>query len=171
MNSNAYNIPGCIGTKRGFVFGCKYYIKSKQNQSQPQFGRVITEFDELLQRASKGPFKDVNNFPERFKVPVFTEPGNSSHITKKFERREQNRFNSKIVIEKEENLRTQMQRQLDKDKADGNFLLRQINYSSVEEAAPKYTMKRRYEHDGIFNIKSNVGNINSLNSNRKANAK
>lgn len=192
---NAYNIPGCIDTKRGFTFGCKYYIKPKPNEPQPQFGRVITEFDEIVQRASKDPFKGVKSFPERFKTPAVTEPGDTSHITEKFDRWEQNRLNSirnanlnkffssreekydsvqlnkeKLLIEKEENLQAQIQRQLDKGDPDGNFLLRQINYAPVEEAAPKYTMKGRYEHGGIFNIKSNVGNNNALNSNANANA-
>ena len=60
---------------------------------------------------------------------------------------------------------SQIRKQFEKGDTESNFLIRKINYKLVEEQSPMFSIKGRYEHGGIFQSQSKVGDINSLNSN------
>ena len=187
---NAYDIRGNIDTRKGFTFGSRYYINKDKlkNEPEPQFPNISSEFDEIVKRASKSRGKKA--FAERFFTPKAIQPGDPSQIYEKLKKWEQNRENSlrasnlmaflnerkqqqervamnkeQIEQEKEEEFKALVNRQFEKGDTKSNFLIRNINYNQVEENSPKFSIKGRYEHGGIFQSQTKVGDNNSLNSN------
>lgn len=187
---NAYDIRGKFDMRKGFTFGSRYYINKDKfkNEPEPQYPNLSSEFDEIVRRAQRSVGKKA--FAERFITPKTIQPGDPSSIYEKLKKWEENRVNSlkssnlaaflnerkqqlervqinkeNIEQEKEEALEAQIRKQFEKGDTESNFLIRKINYKLVEDQSPMFSIKGRYEHGGIFQSQSKVGDINSLNSN------
>lgn len=187
---NAYDIRGKFDMRKGFTFGSKYYISKDKykNEPEPQYPNISSEFDEIVRKAQRSVGKKA--FAERFITPKTIQPGDPRSIYDKLKKWEENRLNSlrssnlaaflnerkqqfervqinkeNIQQEKEEELESQIRKQFEKGDTESNFLIRKINYKLVEEQSPMFSIKGRYEHGGIFQSQSKVGDINSLNSN------
>ena len=163
-----YNPLSCISTNKGFTFGHKKDIKIIKTD-YPDFPLFKDDFEKLIAKNKKINF--VKKKGKRFPDYKTDEVGDSSYIMenqKKFEtnrnliksnkingflldrknKREEVLQRKKELTELQENdLKEQILKQY---KTDSNYLIREINYSQVENSSPKYTMRDKYDFGSIF---------------------
>ena len=177
-----YTPMSSISTNKGFTFGHK---SSNQivKQDYPDFPLFKDDFEKLILKNKKINF--VKQKGQRFPEYKPEEVGDSSHIMenqKKFElnrnlirtskingflmdrknKREEVLQRKKELSENQENeLKEQIMKQY---KTDSNYLIREINYSQVENASPKFTMRDKYEFGSIFQYDKQTHNNDDSNN-------
>ena len=163
-----YSPMPSISNNKGFTFGLKLN-KNIENQDSPEFPLFKDDFEKLILKNNKINF--VQPIGKRFPDYKTDEVGDSTYIMeaqKKFEinrnivrknkllgflqdrknKREDVKQRKKEITETFENdLKEQILRQY---KTDSNYLIREINYSQVENSSPKFTMREKYDFGSIF---------------------
>ena len=163
-----YTPISCISTNKGFTFGHKSSNEIIK-QDYPNFPLFKDDFEKLLLKNKKINF--VKQKGKRFPDYKTDEIGDSSYIMEaqtKFEKNrnliKSNKINPFLidrknkreeVLQKKKELHEIQENELKEQilkqyKTDSNYLIREINYSQVENASPKYTMRDKYEFGSIF---------------------
>ena len=176
---NAYDIRGKYDPTKGFSFGLKFTNEKKKNKTDPEpdFPPLQSDFDRIVNNPNHA---EVKYTAPRFKEPKIFEPV----IPSKLESLEKRDLTKKLsdrakvlvsflgdrqkdlerVLENKERLEQQRQEELEdlinrlprtNDDTQGDYYLTNINYAQVEENAPKFSMKGRYEHGSIFAMGDN----------------
>ena len=163
-----YSPISSISNNKGFTFAHKSY-KDLVKEDYPEFPLFKDDFEKLILKNKKINFVKQNGkrFPENKSEVI----GDSSYIMeaqKIFEKNRNlinknkinpfllDRKNKKeyVLQKKKELLETQendLKEQIFKQyNSDSNYLIREINYSQVENSSPKYTMRNKYEFGSIF---------------------
>ena len=171
---NAYDIRGTYDPRKGFSFGLKCTNEKKKNKNDPEpdFPHLQSDFDRIVNNPNHA---EVKYTAPRFKEPKIIEPV----IPAKLESLEKRDLTKKLsdrakvlvsflgdrqkdlerVLENKERLEQQRQEELEdlinrlpraNNDEDGDYYLNNINYNQVEEKAPQFSMKGRYEHGSIF---------------------
>ncbi len=181
-----YDIRGKFDNKKGFTFGGKYKFNENKNKTDPPFNTIYSDFEKIILKSKK--FKYPNQtFAERFYTPKIEQPGDPSKIFEKLNKYQLNKIKylkdneskffkqrkmkkntvlmnkKRIEEEREKDLENEIERQI--ALTGENFLLRDINYTLVEDSSPSYTMKGKYEDNKFkFREYENDDNINYLNN-------
>ena len=182
---NAYDIRGTYDPRKGFSFGLKCTNEKKKNKNDPEpdFPHLQSDFDRIVNNPNHA---EVKYTAPRFKEPKIIEPV----IPAKLESLEKRDLTKKLsdrakvlvsflgdrqkdlerVLENKERLEQQRQEELEdlinrlpraNNDEDGDYYLNNINYNQVEEKAPQFSMKGRYEHGSIFAIQDSSIKPNS----------
>ncbi len=169
-----YDPMPSISTNKGFTFGLKNEPKVI-NPDNPKFPTFLDDFEKLILKNQKNQLRDelrLKHIGPRFPEVKTDEVGDSRgqmkikqeefekkrniyrkelnqgfFIDRQSKRESVDENKKRIQEEKEENLRNQIIKQY---KTDSNYLIKDINYSQVENATPSYSMLGRYEIGSIF---------------------
>ena len=181
-----YDIRGKFDTKKGFTFGGKFKFNENKNKSDPPFNTIYSDFEKIILKSKKIKYPN-QTYAERFYTPKIDQPGDPSKIFEKLNKYQLNKIKylkdneskffkqrkmkknavlmnkKRIEEEREKDLEMEIERQI--ALTGENFLLRDINYTLVEDSSPSYTMKGKYEDNKFkFREYENEDNINYLNN-------
>ena len=181
-----YDIRGKFDNKKGFTFGGKFKFNENKNKTDPPFNTIHSDFEKIILKSKKIKYPN-QTFAERFYTPKIDQPGDPSKIFEKLNKYQLNKIKylkdneskffkqrkmkkntvlmnkKRIEEEREKDLEMEIERQI--ALTGENFLLRDINYTLVEDSSPSYTMKGKYEDNKFkFREYENDDNINYLNN-------
>ena len=160
-----YDIRTKFDPKKGFSIQGKWPKQTKKN-FDPELKIFLDDFEKILIKNQKRPKINFNS-SERFYTPKIEESGDSNFIYEKLKKYEINKINYKLNTktdfnENRENLKEKVLENKEKikeifenkinlaiqknfEQTGENYLLKQINYSQVEEKSPSYSIKGRNE--------------------------
>ena len=158
-----YDIRTKFDPKKGFSIQGKWHKQTKK-KSEPELHMFLDDFEKILQKNQKRKIFDTS---ERFYTPKIEEPGDPSFIYEKLKKYEINKNNYKLatktdfnenrenfrekVLENKEILREKFENKINFaiqrnfEQTGENYLLKQINYSQVEEKSPSFSLTGRNE--------------------------
>jgi len=183
-----YTPKSFILSNKGFTFGHKYSGPDKiAKKDYPEFPLFKDDFEKILLKNKKIIHTSTGKrFPE-YEVQEIIDDSKLRENQEKYDRkREMNRMNKTMAFkEKREDWKEKVHsnkkeitlkndNMLDEYikrtyKGDKNFFMREINYTQVENASPKYSFREKTDFGSVFTKEPNSNNDTNYNKSTKVN--
>ena len=172
-----YTPKSYILTNKGFTFGHKYAGNEKIiKKDYPEFPLFKDDFEKILLKNKKIlQTSSGERFPE-YKAPEYIDDSKLKENQKKYEKKRELNLMSKTIAFKEK--RNEWKEKVESNKKgitlksdfaleeyikkiykrEDNYLKREINYTQVENAPPKYSFREKTDFGSVFNKDNNNNN-------------
>ena len=189
-NYTLYDVRTKYDPNKGWSMGMKYNYNPNKNKDDPEFPKLKSDFDRIVDCPKYAEIKyTAPRFKEEkivkpsenlkthddaaYKEKIYSikEKGERNTNLKTF--LEERKYKKEKVLENKQKIEEIRKEELEELKAripktgtnsneyGYNSDLVDINYNLVEERAPNYTMKGRYNHGSIFDIQDNYSIVNN----------
>ena len=172
-----YTPKSYILTNKGFTFGHKYAGQEKIiKKDYPEFPLFKDDFEKILLKNKKIlQTSSGERFPE-YKAPEYVDDSKLKENQKKYEKKRELNLMSKTIAFKEK--RNEWKEKVESNKkgitlksdfaleeyikkiykGEENYLKREINYTQVENASPKYSFREKTDFGSVFTKDNNNNN-------------
>ena len=185
-----YDIRTKYDPTKGWSFGMKYNVNPNKNKDDPDFPHLLSDFDKITKYPK---YAEIKYTAPRFKEPTKVKPHTAKirsniiddekrdkirnnaernkllktfmndrqkHLEKVLENKAMNEEERQIRIDE---LISKLPRTGIEQDEYYDYYKTNINYDQVEDRAPNYTIKGRYQHGSIFDIADNYDAVTTNN--------